>query len=201
MNGILKNWIDNLAMLKVASMNIASQEDFSSDSIENYHNAEQNFINFVEGHKGAVRTYPFAQEVVDSFNSIKPNDNLDELKESISHFLNTIDNAIMEANNMMNEEKSIKMRDIIDSNIIIGSNNTQTIQKLDVQNNNHIFESIKIELKNEISDPKEQELILSKLHNFENSTRLTNYQEFMGVAANHMTILAPFLPVLAKLIS
>ena len=191
MNETLKNWIDNLAMLKVALIN-------SSDSIENYNNAGQNFINFVEGHKKVVRTYPFAEEVVDSFNSINSNDNPDELKESIPHFLNTIDNAIMEANNMMNEEKSTV---IIGDGIILGDNNTQTINKSNTQNNNHIFENIKIKLKNEISDPKEQELILSKLHDFENSTSLTNYQEFTSVAANHMTILAPFLPALEKLVS
>lgn len=89
------------------------------------------------------------------------------------------------------------------SGVQIGNNNSQkNITKTQI--NHQVFENIKNKIKNEVSDTNEQQLILSKLNTLENSlgtpSSLSNYQDFISSAANHMTILAPLLPALTQLI-
>jgi len=88
--------------------------------------------------------------------------------------------------------------------IQIGNNNSQTTN-LNSQNHSQFFENIKDTLNNEIQDITERESILLKLQELEASIGspkyLSNYQDFMSTAANHMTILAPFLPALSQLIA
>ena len=86
----------------------------------------------------------------------------------------------------------------------IGNNNSQEIN-LASHNHSQLFIDIKSTLSNGIQDTTERESVLLKLQELESSigspAYLSNYQSFMSAAANHMTILAPFLPVLSQLIT
>ena len=100
---------------------------------------------------------------------------------------------------MKKESKSDRTTTIIINNstgIQIGDENTQ--------NNNQVFDDIKIAIKSEITDSSEREEILKKLQNLEssigNSDSFSNYQDFIASAANHMTVLAPLLPALTQLV-
>jgi hypothetical protein len=57
----------------------------------------------------------------------------------------------------------------------------------------------------QIDDPKEREQISSSIDSLESScgTRdfIWNYQQFMSVIADHMTVFMPFLPALARLLA
>lgn len=105
------------------------------------------------------------------------------------------------------EEQSVNDQQPITINnstgIQIGNGNTQT-NSVNVQNNNHVFKNIRIKLKNEIEDVSEREVILEKLQNLQSSIgtedSFSKYQEFINSVANHMTILAPFIPILTQLV-
>jgi hypothetical protein len=86
----------------------------------------------------------------------------------------------------------------------VGNNNTQN-KNININENSQLFIDIESALKEEIENAEERNIILSKLDKVRSSlgspSCLDAYKEFMGIAANHMTVLAPFLPALAQLIS
>tara|TARA_R110001583_G_C5601209_1_gene404528 strand:+ start:78 stop:650 length:573 start_codon:yes stop_codon:yes gene_type:complete len=85
----------------------------------------------------------------------------------------------------------------------IGNDNTQTLTILS-QDNLQLFKKIESTVNNELSTSAEKEEILSKLKALESSlgkpSCVSSYQKFIGAIANHMTILAPFIPALTQLI-
>lgn len=75
-----------------------------------------------------------------------------------------------------------------------------------LQANFSVFENVRAVVEQQISDPQEQEKIsraLEEFHSLAKSQQKTSaallekYQKFMASAANHMTVLAPFLPALS----
>lgn len=81
---------------------------------------------------------------------------------------------------------------------------TQTVQ-VDMK----IFDVVRTEIEQKVEDKAERENILKALDEFASTLKSQNraqgdlvskYQEFISTAANHMTILAPFLPALTKFI-
>ena len=67
------------------------------------------------------------------------------------------------------------------------------------------FEDISMTLKNEISDKEKMDLLLKELNELKESVNTPEYKQkynsFIQAAANHMTIVAPFIPALSKLLS
>ena len=68
-----------------------------------------------------------------------------------------------------------------------------------------IFEQVRAVVEQQVGDPQERENISRALEEFRAATKsqqktpaalLDTYQKFMAAAANHMTVLAPFLPAL-----
>ena len=72
------------------------------------------------------------------------------------------------------------------------------------QEDQKLFEKIRETILKEINNKHDQELILLRLAEFENSVNTKKcslkYQEFIATTANYMTIMAPFIPSLTKLI-
>ena len=66
------------------------------------------------------------------------------------------------------------------------------------------FDDISTTLKNEISDKENLDLLLKELNELKGSVNTPNYRQkyngFIQAAANHMTIIAPFIPALSKLL-
>jgi hypothetical protein len=66
------------------------------------------------------------------------------------------------------------------------------------------FDDMSMTLKNKISDKENLDLLLKELNELKKSVNTPNYKQkyndFIQVAANHMTIIAPFIPALSKLL-
>ncbi len=66
------------------------------------------------------------------------------------------------------------------------------------------FSDLKNAIANSKIEKKQQEELLSSVQYLENSAKnggfLEKYNEFIQIAAPHMTIIAPFIPFLASLI-
>lgn len=88
-------------------------------------------------------------------------------------------------------------------NTQIGNNNTQTII-INKQKNHKVFKDIEIAIQENIYDGAEKDGIMEKLKSLQDSIETPNFQQrykdFIDSAANHMTILAPFIPMLTSLI-
>ena len=67
-----------------------------------------------------------------------------------------------------------------------------------------LFSEVRKSILKGVSNNSDQELILLRLTEFENSINTENcslkYQDFIATTANYMTIMAPFIPALTKLI-
>lgn len=86
---------------------------------------------------------------------------------------------------------------------IIGGNVFGNIStSINIKNKNKLFEEIDNIINEKIINPDERDKILSKLKELELSTGdpknySTHYQELMGIAANHISVLSPFIPALS----
>lgn len=86
-------------------------------------------------------------------------------------------------------------------NTQIGNNNTQTII-VNKQKNHKVFKDIEIAIQENIYDGAEKDELIAKLQSLKDSVGTPNFQQgykdFITSAANHMTILAPLLPMLTS---
>jgi hypothetical protein len=72
-------------------------------------------------------------------------------------------------------------------------------------NSKNLFTEIKSTVKSEVENNSEKEKLLNKIDELEKAQNSSNfpqkYAEFMALAANHATILSPFLPALGQLLT
>lgn len=86
----------------------------------------------------------------------------------------------------------------------VNLNSTDNSINISDVNFEKFFDDISTTLKNEISDKEHLDLILKKLDDLHKSVNTPNYKQkyndFIQATANHITILAPFIPALSKLL-
>lgn len=91
--------------------------------------------------------------------------------------------------------------------ISVGNNSRVNIHSTDnsinIQiNENNVFEELKKTIEKNISDNDEKAMLISKveeLKNTQNTKKFSEcYKEFIALAADHITILAPFIPFLTQ---
>jgi hypothetical protein len=75
-----------------------------------------------------------------------------------------------------------------------------------IQNNSsELFDKLVAFIKDQVADEKDRNALIAKTEEMRQahgtSGFLSKYQEFMTLAANHATVLAPFMPALAGLLS
>ena len=124
-------------------------------------------------------------------------DTLDQLKTTD---IFKIENGI----DIMKENKGIvyNIGDISAGRVNLSStDNSVNISDVSIEN---FFDDISATLKSEIHDKENLELLLKELNElkiFVNTPKyLEKYNAFIQAAANHMTIIAPFIPALSKLL-
>ena len=94
---------------------------------------------------------------------------------------------------------------------LIGPNARVNIQSVDTSTNlveiepSELFEKLRAVIKHSITDEKVSAQLSEKVDELQQAqgtkTFVTKYQEFMALAANHITILAPFIPALSQMLS
>ena len=90
-----------------------------------------------------------------------------------------------------------------------GSNARVNINSQDfstnIVNESNVFEHLRSAIESGVTSASEQKEILQRLEALESAkgkkTYLIRYQEFIAVAANHMTVLAPFIPALTQMLT
>ena len=93
---------------------------------------------------------------------------------------------------------------------LIGPNARVNIQSLDASTNtvgigpDELFEKLRTTIQESVADSHLCEELSAKVTELEKARGsadfVVKYREFMALAANHMTVLAPFLPALAQLL-
>lgn len=76
---------------------------------------------------------------------------------------------------------------------------------LNVVSENRLFQDMRTAIAAQVEDSEQKAILLSKVAALEaagsdKSSFLRGYQDLMANAANHMTVLAPFLPMLAQML-
>jgi len=94
---------------------------------------------------------------------------------------------------------------------LIGPNARVNIQSVDTSTNlvevepNKLFEKLRGLIKNSISDEIVSAQLSEKVDELQEAQGtknfVTKYQEFMALAANHVSILAPFIPALSQMLN
>lgn len=94
---------------------------------------------------------------------------------------------------------------------LIGPNARVNIQSVDTSTNlvevepSELFEKLRVLIKNSISDEIISAQLSEKVDELQEAQGtkkfVTKYQEFMALAANHVSILAPFIPALSQMLS
>jgi hypothetical protein len=83
-------------------------------------------------------------------------------------------------------------------------NLSSTDNSINISNSsfNNIFKDLSTALRNEISDNEKLDVLLKELNELKDSVNTSKYKEkynnFIQSAANHMIIVAPFIPALTK---
>ena len=94
---------------------------------------------------------------------------------------------------------------------LIGPNSRVNIQSVDTSTNlvevepNELFEKLRGLIKNSISDEIVSAQLSEKVDELQEAQGtknfVTKYQQFMALAANHVSILAPFIPALSQMLN
>jgi hypothetical protein len=83
-------------------------------------------------------------------------------------------------------------------------NSTDSSVNSVIFSNEQIFASLREEIKSRISEGEEQQSILDRVAALEQAQGSTSfaqrYAEFVSTAANHMTLIAPFIPALTEML-
>lgn len=121
--------------------------------------------------------------------------------------LNSTDNQDKELNTKIKGNEKMEK----DSKIVIGTINGKTnINSVDnsinlTSSSNMVFDNLKNAILGSSLNNQEKEKMILDVNNMEdghkNGSFTKRYQEFMQNAANHMTLLSPFIPELSKLLS
>jgi hypothetical protein len=92
---------------------------------------------------------------------------------------------------------------------VAGANSRVNINSSDRSQNivsdNRLFQDMRTAIAAHVAETEERAMLLSKIDALEaagsdNAAFLQRYQDLMANAANHMTVLAPFLPMLAQML-
>lgn len=89
-------------------------------------------------------------------------------------------------------------------NVRVNSNSTDNSVNIVSVSQEEVFSTLKHEVVEKIQDSEERQEILSKLDVLQGAQGTKpfgeRYTEFIGAAANHMTVIAPFIPALTELL-
>ena len=86
----------------------------------------------------------------------------------------------------------------------VNVNSTDNSSNTVMMSSEQVFETLKQEIGSKVQDASKQAEILQKLAQLEQEqsspTAFQRYSEFIAVAADHMTVLAPFIPALTEIV-
>lgn len=101
------------------------------------------------------------------------------------------------------DAKSVNVGGLVGSSkdtIIVDSTSKANIQISDDER----FEKLKKEIEDKIEDKEKVQILLNQTSEMQKTKKtksfLQNYQKFISTAADHMTVIAPFIPFLTQMI-